>query len=400
MSRHAGGSGRSARRVPRRPSPLDGRVASDRGSRLSLPAGEGGESGHGARRSAGAAVESAIAAAAAEAPQPPGIRTARIEAPQAAPQRLARAVLPLPIKRIVLDPGHGGAQAGAMSESGASEKEITLDLALRLRRLLQDASFEVLLTREADVTMSLEQRVAFANARRADVFVSIHVNWISRRDVRPVETYHVGPTDDPAVLKLAGAENRESGYSLGAYRRLLEKIYIDERRDESRAFAGTINAELYRALSAVNPGLANRGVKMAPFAVLVGTEMPAILVEVSCLSNEEEAQLLTTDDYRARIAAALLRGHPILLEASSMASPRRRDEDNGRRTKRYAWASTSAPPAARSRPRTASATSWTATWAGPSTWWRARSCRSRCSWGVTRSTTAPCWTCAAPSSGA
>ena len=195
-----------------------------------------------------------------------------------------------------------------LAESGASEKEITLDLALRLRRLLQDASFEVLLTREADVTMSLEQRVAFANARRADVFVSIHVNWISRRDVRPVETYHVGPTDDPAVLKLAGAENRESGYSLGAYRRLLEKIYIDERRDESRALARAINAELYRALSAVNPGLENRGVKMAPFAVLVGTEMPAILVEVSCLSNEKEAQLLTTDDYRARIAAALLRG--------------------------------------------------------------------------------------------
>ena len=244
----------------------------------------------------------------AEAAVPAGGRAAPSEAPQAVPQRLARAVLPLPIKRIVLDPGHGGAQVGALADSGASEKEITLDLALRLRRLLQDTSFEVLLTREADVTMSLEQRVAFANARRADVFVSIHVNWISRRGVRPVETYHVGPTDDPAVLKLAGAENRESGYSLGAYRRLLEKIYIDERRDESRALARTINAELYRALSAVNPGLENRGVKMAPFAVLVGTEMPAILVEVSCLSNENEAELLTTDDYRARIAAALLRG--------------------------------------------------------------------------------------------
>jgi N-acetylmuramoyl-L-alanine amidase len=244
----------------------------------------------------------------ARAEGPAGSRTSTSEGLQAAPQRLARAVLPLPIRRIVLDPGHGGLQSGTRADSGASEKEITLDLALRLRRLLQNASFEVLMTRETDVTMSLEERVAFANARRADVFVSIHVNWISRREVRPVETYHVGPTDDPADLKLAGAENRESGYSLGAYRRLLEKIYIDERREESRAFAGAINAELYRALSAVNPGLANRGVKMAPFAVLVGTEMPAILVEVSCLSNEKEAQLLTTDDYRAQIAAALLRG--------------------------------------------------------------------------------------------
>jgi N-acetylmuramoyl-L-alanine amidase len=230
------------------------------------------------------------------------------EEPRAAPQRLARAVLPLPIRRIVLDPGHGGVQAGALAGSGASEKEITLDVALRLRRLLQEASFEVLLTRDADVTMSLEQRVAFANARRADIFVSIHVNWIPRSGVRPVETYHVGPTDDPEVLKLAGQENRDSGYSLGAYRRLLERIYIDARRDESRALARTINTELYRALSAVNPELQNRGVKMAPFAVLVGTEMPAILVEVSCLSNDDEAELLTTDDYRARIAAALLRG--------------------------------------------------------------------------------------------
>ena len=259
------------------------------------------------------APQAAEAPQAIAAPQAAGVLQAAgapqtVEAPQAAPRRLARAVLPLPIKRIVLDPGHGGAQAGTVSVSGASEKEITLDLALRLRRLLLDASFEVFLTREADATMSLEQRVAFANARRADVFVSIHVNWISRRDVRPVETYHVGPTDDPAVLKLAGAENRESGYSLGAYRQLLEKIYIDERRGESRAFAGAINTELYRALSAVNPGLANRGVKMAPFAVLVGTEMPAILVEVSCLSNEKEAQLLMTDDYRARIAVALLEG--------------------------------------------------------------------------------------------
>jgi len=229
-------------------------------------------------------------------------------APQGSPQRLARAVLPLPIRRIVLDPGHGGAQTGTRAESGASEKEITLDLALRLRRLLQDASFEVLLTRESDVTMSLEQRVAFANSRRADVFVSIHVNSIPQRGVRPIETYHVGPTDDPAILKLAGAENRESGYSLGAYRRLLERIFIDVRRDESRELARSINAELYRGLSAVNPQLDNRGVKMAPFAVLVGTEMPAILVEVSCLSNAEEVELLTTDAYRARIAASLLQG--------------------------------------------------------------------------------------------
>jgi N-acetylmuramoyl-L-alanine amidase len=164
------------------------------------------------------------------------------------------------------------------------------------------------MTRETDETLSLERRVAFANGSRADLFVSIHVNWIPRRQTRPLETYFAGPTDDPAALRLAGVENLDSGYSRAAYRRLLEKIYIDTRRDESHALARSLNAALFRSLSEVNPELENRGVKTAPFAVLVGTEMPAVLVEVSCLSNEADVRLLTMADYRDRIAMALLRG--------------------------------------------------------------------------------------------
>jgi N-acetylmuramoyl-L-alanine amidase len=224
------------------------------------------------------------------------------------PRRLNQAVLPLSVNRIVLDPGHGGAQSGAISDSGVSEKEITLDIARRLRRLLEEASFEVLMTREDDETVPLDKRAVFANSNRADLFVSIHVNWIPHRTVRPLETYFAGPTDDPAALRLASAENRDSGYSLAAYRRLLEKIYLDTRRDESQALARTINVALYRSLSEVNPELENRGVKTAPFAVLIGTEMPAVLVEVSCLSNEADVGLLTKADHREKIAAALLRG--------------------------------------------------------------------------------------------
>jgi N-acetylmuramoyl-L-alanine amidase len=208
----------------------------------------------------------------------------------------------------VIDAGHGGSQAGATSDSGVTEKEITLDIALRLRRLLADAAFEVLLTRETDTTLSLDRRVAFANASRADLFVSIHVNWIPHRAIRPLETYHVGPTDDPAALALARAENRDSGYSLAAYRRLLDLVYIDTRREESHALARAVNGALYRSLREINPAIENRGVKTAPFAVLLGTEMPAILVEASCLSNQEEVQLLTSADYREQIASALLRG--------------------------------------------------------------------------------------------
>ncbi len=208
-----------------------------------------------------------------------------------APQPLNRAVFPLSIKRIIIDPG-----------------QITLDIGLRLRRLMEKASFDVMMTRQTDRSIPLEERVAFANTNSADIFVSIHINWIETRRTRPLETYFVGPTDDPAVIHLASLENRESGYSLADYRQLLEKVYIHTRRDESHRLAETIHTELYYALREINPELDNRGVKTAPFIVLVGTQMPAILVEVSCLSNEDEVKLLTSPDYREKIALALLKG--------------------------------------------------------------------------------------------
>lgn len=234
------------------------------------------------------------------------------------PHRLNRAVIPLRVKRVVIDPGHGGKQHGAISESGVSEKDITLDIALRLQRLMEKGPLEALMTREADKTLSLEKRVAFANAKHADLFVSIHVNWMEPREIRPLETYYVGATNDPAIIKLASIENRDSGYSLADYRRLLDKIYLDTRREESHRLATTINGALYQSLSQINPELENRGVKMAPFAVLIGTQMPAVLAEVSCLSNEDDVKLLTNADYRETIAQALLRG--ILAYANNLNS--------------------------------------------------------------------------------
>jgi N-acetylmuramoyl-L-alanine amidase len=231
-----------------------------------------------------------------------------VDVPRSVPRRVNRSVFPLAVRRIVVDPGHGGAQQGAVSDTGVAEKDITLDIGQRLRPLLEAAGFDVKMTRERDQTLSLEDRVAFANASGADLFVSIHVNWIARREIRPLETYHAGPTDDPAALRVASLENQESGYSLADYRRLLERIYLDARRDESRTLARSVNGELYRELSRVNPAIENRGVKTAPFIVLIGTEMPAILVEVSSLSNRDEVGLLTRGDYREQVAVALLRG--------------------------------------------------------------------------------------------
>jgi N-acetylmuramoyl-L-alanine amidase len=224
------------------------------------------------------------------------------------PRRLTRTVLPLAVKKIVLDPGHGGRQHGAISDSGVSEKDITLDIALRLRRLLRDAPWQVMMTREKDETVSLDERAVFANANGADLFISIHVNWLPRPQIRPLETYYAGPTDDPAVLRLASLENQASGYALSDYRQLLEKIYIDARRDESGVLARTVNAELYQTLSRIHPALENLGVKTAPFVVLMGTQMPAILAEVSSLSNAKDVEALAGADYREMIALALMRG--------------------------------------------------------------------------------------------
>jgi N-acetylmuramoyl-L-alanine amidase len=248
-------------------------------------------------------------------------QTPESSASLANPRPIDRAAIPLAIKRIVIDPGHGG-EPGALSESGVTEKEITLDVALRLRRLMAQEPYEVLLTREADRLIPLDKRVAFANENKADLFVSIHVNWMDPKSIRALETYYVGPTDDPATLKLASMENKDSGYSMSDYKKILEKIYVDTRHDESRALAKTIQSQLYRSLKPVNPVLENRGVKTAPFVVLIGTQMPAILVEIACLSNEDEVKLLTKEDYRENIALALVQG--IRNYATSLNAPNRK----------------------------------------------------------------------------
>jgi N-acetylmuramoyl-L-alanine amidase len=225
-----------------------------------------------------------------------------------APVPIDLAVLPLGVRKIVIDPGHGGKDAGTSAPGGLAEKEVTLDISIRLRHLLEQAAFEVVMTRDKDEAVPLRQRTAMANAQGADLFVSIHLNWIDGGQARGMETYYLGPTEDPVLLQLAAQENRDSGYSLADFRKLLDYIYLSVRRDESRRLAESVQRTLVTALRRKRPALVNRGVKTAPFAVLAGTEMPAILAEVACLSHPEEAHLLATPQYRQDIAQALLEG--------------------------------------------------------------------------------------------
>ena len=225
------------------------------------------------------------------------------------PRPIDRAVFPVGVRRIVLDPGHGGKDVGSVTPDGHYEKDITLDIALRLRDLLKaQQDVEVLLTRDTDERVLLSQRARFANDSKADLFLSIHLNWLEPATNRGVETFYLGPTEDPFLVQLAGRENRESGYSLADVRRLLDGIYLDLRQQESQQLAGSVQRALFRALKQETPALRDRGIKSAPFLVLVTTEMPAILAEVSCLSNENEAALLATGEYRQSIAEALRAG--------------------------------------------------------------------------------------------
>jgi len=225
------------------------------------------------------------------------------------PRPLDRAVFPVGVRRIVLDPGHGGKDVGSVTPDGHFEKDITLDIALRLRDLLRtQQGIEVMLTRDKDERVLLSQRARFANESKADLFLSIHLNWLEPATNRGVETFYLGPTEDPFLVQLAGRENRESGYSLADVRRLLDGIYLDLRQQESQQLAGSIQRALFRALKQETPALRDRGIKSAPFLVLVTTEMPAILAEVSCLSNQNEAALLATGEYRQSIAEALRAG--------------------------------------------------------------------------------------------
>lgn len=223
-------------------------------------------------------------------------------------ERVTAAAFPLSVRRVVLDAGHGGTDPGA-SAPNLLEKEITLDIGRRLRTLLEHEGFEVIVTRETDHTIALRDRARLANDSRSDIFVSIHVNALAQHtESRGIETYYLGATSDPTLTQLAAAENSVSGYSLADMRRLLDGVYADARRDESHQLATVVQRCLYKSLRKTDSGLENWGVKRAPFIVLVATDMPAILAEVGCISNEKEAALLRTPEYRQTIAEALLEG--------------------------------------------------------------------------------------------
>jgi len=228
--------------------------------------------------------------------------------PSVLSQPVSPDVLALDVRRVILDAGHGGDNLGAVSADGQPEKNLTLDISRRVEQLISQRGFKVVMTRTSDATLSLMERAATANDQRGDIFVSIHINSIRPTSARGVETYYLGPSAGPEPDAIAAVENQHSGYSLSDMRVLLERIYTDARRDQSRRLAESVQQSLVRTLRQTDHGLKDRGVKRAPFVVLVATDMPAILAEVSCLSNADEAARLAQPEYRQTIAEALAAG--------------------------------------------------------------------------------------------
>lgn len=217
--------------------------------------------------------------------------------------------LGLKINRIVIDPGHGGHDSGTLGPGGIEEKDVVLDVALRLGALLkQRLGADVIYTRDDDTFIPLETRTAIANKAQADLFISIHANSSPDSSVRGVETYYLNFTTSEDALEVAARENAVSDQSIHQLADLVKKIALQDKINESREFAADVDQSLYAGLEAGNPGLKDRGVKKAPFVVLIGANMPSILAEISFLTNPDDAEELREPQYRERIAEALYRG--------------------------------------------------------------------------------------------
>jgi N-acetylmuramoyl-L-alanine amidase len=216
--------------------------------------------------------------------------------------------LGLGVSRIVIDPGHGGHDPGAQVR-GLNEAEVVLDVALRLEKLLlKERGVEVVLTRRTNTYVALEERTAIANRSAADLFVSIHVNGSSNTGARGFETYFLSFAPNPEAEALAARENAGSLQTMANLSEIVKAIALNTKLDESRDFAAMVQTSMYERLRKAGRNVRNLGVKQAPFMVLIGATMPSVLVEVSFLTNRQEAALLRTAAYRQQIAEALLSG--------------------------------------------------------------------------------------------
>ncbi len=218
-------------------------------------------------------------------------------------------VFGLKLGRVVIDAGHGGKDTGTVGPHGLMEKDLVLDVALRLGRLINDRlGADVVYTRSSDVFIPLEERTKIANDQRADLFISVHANSSPESSATGVETYYFNLTSDKKGLDLATRENATSVSSISDLNDMLHRAVLQAKLEESREFAQKVQQALWVNSKRMNSKAHDRGVRQAPFVVLIGATMPSILAEIGFVSNPHDERLLKRNDQREKIAEALLRG--------------------------------------------------------------------------------------------
>jgi len=228
--------------------------------------------------------------------------------------------LGLCVRRIVIDPGHGGKDPGARGPTGLREKEVVLKIAKRVaKKLKHDLNCRVILTRRSDRYLPLTQRTAIANARKADLFVSIHANAAPTKRLRGIETYFLNFALDADAMRVAARENATSEKRISELKSILNDIMKNSKVNESSRLARKIQSSLVGTLKKRYRNIRNLGVKQAPFFVLIGARMPSVLVEVSFISNREEERRLKSPAYLDAVASGIAKGIERYITETRMA---------------------------------------------------------------------------------
>jgi N-acetylmuramoyl-L-alanine amidase len=251
--------------------------------------------------------------------------------PRDGQQSLSRA-LGLKVGRIVIDAGHGGHDTGTVGPNGLMEKDLCLDVALRLGKLIEQGlpGAEVVYTRSDDTFIPLEQRTIMANAAKADLFISIHANSSPDSSARGVETYYLNFSPSPEAMDVAARENATAQSSVHDLESLVQRIARNEKIEESRELATDIQDSLAKRLQRTSKNIRNRGVRKAPFVVLIGANMPSVLAEISFISNPADEFALAKPDGRDHVAEGLYKGIEAYLQSTnSLAANQSKPLPNG-----------------------------------------------------------------------
>jgi N-acetylmuramoyl-L-alanine amidase len=206
---------------------------------------------------------------------------------------------------VVIDPGHGGHDTGAIGSSGVQEKDVVLSISQYIAPYLQKYGIQTFYTRNKDIYLSLEERTLYANQMRADVFVSVHANSALRKQACGIETYYLNTTSDEYSLRLASLENKGSNKPISALKFILTDLSLQASSQESYRLALQVQKLMVKEAKRIEPKIHDLGVKPSLFYVLLGAKMPAILVETAFISNAQEEKLLTQAAYQRLIAKAI-----------------------------------------------------------------------------------------------